>query len=80
MQQGYESRAYRAAAVAALMVFAWQAATVTANYGGNPTGLFRIGNTRKLPEDQARNAFRNAHPSGYDGQFFRLLAHDPFLR
>ena len=69
-----------AAAVAVLVVFAWQAATVAANYGGNATGLFRIGYEMKVPPELAQGAYRNAHPSGYDGQFYLWLAHDPFLR
>ncbi len=68
------------ALIAVLAVLAWQAATVHCNYAGNWTGLFRTGKTMKVPERIAAHTFRNAHPAGYDGQFYRYLAHDPFLR
>jgi hypothetical protein len=66
--------------LAILMVFAWQALTVRANYAGNGTGLFRTGWKTAVPERLAPGTYRNAHPMGYDGQFYRFLAHDPFLR
>ena len=62
-----------------MAVLGWQALTVHANYGGNWTGLFRTGGTMPVPERLAASTFRNRHPIGYDGQFYRLLAHDPFL-
>lgn len=68
------------ALVAVLVVLAWQALTVQANYAGNWTGLFRTGWRTPVPERLAPGTFRNAHPTGYDGQFYRFLAHDPFLR
>ncbi len=61
-------------------VLAWQALTVHANYGGNWTGLFRTGSARPVPQSLAASTFRSRHPEGYDGQFYRFLAHDPFLR
>ncbi len=64
---------------AALAVLAWQAATVYCNYAGNWTGLFRTGRAMPVPERIAPHTFRNAHPGGYDGQFYHFLAHDPFL-
>ena len=68
------------AAVGVLIVLAWQAATVQANYAGNWTGLFRVGHEARLPDRLAQSTFRNSNPVGYDGQFYRLMAHDPFLR
>jgi len=68
------------AAVAVVLVLGWQAATVHVNYADNWSGLFRIGHKARLPDRLAQSSFRNAHPSGYDGQFYRLIAHDPFLR
>lgn len=66
-------------AVAVLLVLAWQALTVYANYGGNWTGLFCTGQRTRLPANLAPGTWRNAAPLGYDGQYYRLLAHDPFL-
>jgi hypothetical protein len=68
------------AALALSLVFAWQALTVRANYGGNWTGLFRTGHAAAVPPRLAPGTFRNANPVGYDGQYYRMLAHDPFLR
>jgi hypothetical protein len=68
------------AALALALVLAWQALTVRANYAGNWTGLFRVGHAVTLPPRLASSTFRNANPNGYDGQYYRLLAHDPFLR
>ncbi len=65
---------------AVLAVLAWQGLTVHANYAGNWTGLFRTGWKTAVPQDLAPGTFRNLHPAGYDGQFYRFLAHDPFLR
>ncbi len=33
-----------------------------------------------LPPQLASTTLRSAHPNGYDGQFYRLLAADPFLQ
>ena len=68
------------ALLAVLLVLAWQTLTVHANYAGDWTALFRTGRTAPVPDSLARGTFRGAHPVGYDGQFYRLLAHDPFLR
>jgi hypothetical protein len=69
----------RVALLAALMTFAFQALTVHFNYGGNWTGLFCAGDRWQQPPDLARPY--EFHDSwGYDGQFYRLIAHDPLLR
>jgi hypothetical protein len=68
------------AMLAALAAFSWQALTVHVNYQGNWTGLFRIGYRTKLPEASAQGVFRNANPTGYDGQYYRIMAHNPLLR
>jgi len=68
------------AVVGVLLVLGWQAATVHVNYDDNWTGLFRVGHAARLPDRLAQSTLRNANPAGYDGQFYRLLAHDPFLR
>jgi HAMP domain-containing protein len=65
---------------AVLAVLAWQGLTVHTNYAANWTGLFRTGSKTAVPQDLAPGTFRNRHPAGYDGQFYRFLAHDPFLR
>ena len=71
---------WRWAVLAALLVLAWQALTVQANYAGNWTGLFRTGTLIAVPPPLAASTYRDASPHGYDGQFYRFLAHDPLLR
>jgi hypothetical protein len=73
-------RALFVATLAVLLVVAWQAITVHVNYHDNWTGLFRIGSRTKLPPALAQRAFRNASPTGYDGQYYLILAEDPLLR
>jgi hypothetical protein len=72
--------AWRWAVLAALLVLAWQALTVQANYAGNWSGLFRTGKLIAVPPALAASTYRDASPYGYDGQFYRFLAHDPALR
>ncbi len=59
------------------LALAGQWAMVTVNYGQNPTALFRIGAQRPLPPELANDTWFFPAESDYDGQFFRLLAHDP---
>jgi len=68
------------ALLAALLVLGWQSLTVQANFAGNWTGLFRTGAEMRVPPRLAAATWRNLNPTGYDGQFYRYLAHDPFLR
>ena len=57
----------------------FQALTVRYNYGGDWSGLFRVGDRFPQPPDlPAPYRFRDSW--GYDGQSYRLIAHDPFLR
>jgi hypothetical protein len=74
------TRALTFAALAVLAVLSWQALTVHVNYQGNWTGLFRIGYRTKLPPASAQGVFRNSNPTGYDGQYYRIMAHNPLLR
>lgn len=67
------------AALAAFLVLFWQAATVRYNFGGNWTALFCTGGAQRLPPALSGGTYRFAHPHGYDGQFYRLIAHDPFF-
>jgi len=71
---------WRWAALAVLLVFAWMAATVAANYDGHWSGLFRTGQKFAVPPHLEASTYRDPSPYGYDGQFYRFLAHDPLLR
>lgn len=64
-----------------IIVFLWQWATVHANYGGNWTALFCTGALAKQPPlNISEHVYLFANSHGYDGQFYRYIAHDPFLR
>jgi hypothetical protein len=64
-----------------LSVLLWQWATVDANYGGNWTALFCTGALQRLPPLAAsEHTYLFAKSTGFDGQFYRYIAHDPFLR
>src|SRR3954454_15757904 len=73
-------RALIVAFVATTLVFLWQAATVRFNYDGNWTGLFCTGSTLPVPPELAAGTRRSIHPVGYDGQWYRYMAHDPLLQ
>ncbi len=66
-----------AAAVVALALAA-QTFTVYRNFGGDWTALFVTSAERDLP--LGLRAYRFHSTGGYDGQFYRALAHDPLLR
>lgn len=68
------------AVAAAALVLAWQALTVHYNYGGNWTGLFCTGAGFTVPPPLAAGTYRSVNAGGYDGQFYRYMAHDPFFR
>jgi hypothetical protein len=73
--------ALRIALLATAMVFAWQCLTVRYNYQGNWTALFCTGSAFAVPplkEFQGTYIFGGS--TGYDGQFYRYVAHDPFDR
>jgi hypothetical protein len=68
-------------AVAVLFVALWQWATVTANYGGNWTALFCTGAIQCHPPLVAsEHIYLFTNSTGFDGQFYHYIAHDPFLR
>ncbi|HAX43453.1 MAG TPA: hypothetical protein DCY80_12965 [Solibacterales bacterium] len=54
--------------------------TVQANYGGDWTGLFCIGGRYGVKMQTLPNAYNFPGSRGYDGQFYRAVAHDPFLQ
>jgi hypothetical protein len=64
---------------ATLIVLMWQAATVHFNYGGNWSGLYSIGNRWPLPPALSTEQNLILPNPGYDGAFYLLVAHDPWL-
>jgi len=69
----------KAGLIAVLLVVLWQAAAVRYLWNGNWTGLFCVGSQVPMPEEAAAGVFRVPDSRGYDAQFYRLIAHDPFF-
>jgi hypothetical protein len=67
------------ALMAALLVFGWTAARIHFVFGGNWTAAFCTGTSFTVPPDLRAGTYR-IEGAGYDGQFYRYLAHDPFLQ
>jgi hypothetical protein len=63
-----------------LVVGCWQAATVHFNYGGNWTALFCAGGRLPVPPELAPGTYTFNGSNGYDGQFYRYVAHDPWFQ
>jgi hypothetical protein len=53
--------------------------TVHYNYGGDATALFYTGSAARLPASLGEEPYRAPDAVGFDGQFYHLIAHDPFL-
>ncbi len=69
------------AAVGVLFALAWLVVNVEFNYHGQISGLFWTGSAVPLPADLEQRTFRQQNDSaGYDGQYYRLVAHDPLAR
>src|SRR5574340_617734 len=67
--------------LAVCLVAGWQAATVHSNYRGNWTALFCTGSRFPLPPELAEeHVYVFPDSTGFDGQFYHLIAHDPALR
>jgi hypothetical protein len=68
-------------ALCALVLYFWQATTVAVNYGGNWTALYNTGELPRLaPLVEQEHVYIFRGSTGYDGQFYHLVAHDPFLK
>ena len=71
---------WEVAFLAALVCLAWQAATVHFNYNGNWTALYCIGAVRQQPPEIGDGIFVFPNSRGYDGQAYRIVAHDPWIQ
>jgi hypothetical protein len=64
----------------AALVLGWQWLTVRYNYQGNWSALFCTGSKFPMPPlEEFRGTYVFSGSFGYDGQFYRYIAHDPFL-
>ena len=69
------------AALTASAALGWQALTVRYNYGGDWSALFYTGQSTAVPPEIAReDVYRVNDATGYDGQYYHMIAHDPLLR
>jgi len=67
-------------AIAAILpVSVWTVARIQYAFGGNWTAPFTTGTVSPVPPELAGGTY-HVEGTGYDGQFYRYLAHDPFLR
>lgn len=66
------------ALLAVVVVFIWTAARIHYVFGDNWTALFYNSTMFALPSELEEGTYK-FEASGYDGQFYRFLAHDPFL-
>jgi hypothetical protein len=67
--------------MAIISIAVWQWATVTANYGGNWTALFCTGAVQPHPPLVAsEHVYLFTNSTGYDGQVYHYIAHDPLMR
>jgi len=67
--------------LAVALALAWQTAVVERKYGGNWTGLYYTGSQGSLPPQLGpEDVYRFQGRTGYDGQYYHLIAHDPWLR
>jgi hypothetical protein len=69
----------RIAIFSLIVVSLWTAAEVRYAFGGNRTALFNTGSLFPMPPDLEAGTYR-FNGAGYDGQYYRYLAHDPALR
>jgi hypothetical protein len=63
-----------------VLALAGQFLTVQFNYNGDPTALFFTGQQTAIPESLGESPYRAPDAVGFDGQYYHLIAHDPFLR
>mgnify|MGYP001445014919 CR=1 FL=1 len=68
------------AAAAMLAALASQCLTVYANYHGQWTALFCVGETYAGGMNGLPPAYVFSGSNGYDGQMYRVVAHDPWLK
>lgn len=69
-----------AATVAGLVAAAWLTINIAGAYDGICSGLFYTGAESTLPSELEAHTRRVDDPTGYDAQFYHLLAHDPLMR
>ena len=72
-------RSIAAAALATVLALSWQFATVQTNYEGNWTALYCVGSRSRLPAELTDGVWIFPATKGYDGQWYRIVARDPWM-
>ena len=67
------------AILSVILVLVWTTARIHYAFAGNWTAIFTSGKMFPGPPDLDAGTYR-FEGGGYDGQFYRFLAHDPFLQ
>jgi hypothetical protein len=80
VRTGDRRGAIGAGLLAVLLILAWQGTVVYGARGGDWTALFCSGDRFPVPAELAGRTYVFPNSSGYDGQFYRLVAHDPLLQ
>jgi hypothetical protein len=62
-----------------VLAFSWDWTVVHTIYGSNWTGLFCEGSNFNRPAELEAGTYVFRNSSGYDGQFYRLIAQDPLF-
>jgi hypothetical protein len=62
-----------------LLAVLGQFLTVQFNHQGDRTALFYTGQQTVIPDSLGERLYRAPDDEGFDGQFYHLIAHDPFL-
>jgi hypothetical protein len=62
------------------LAFSWQYAVVHTAFHGNWTALFCAGDRFRRPPEIQQREYVFQGSTGYDGQFYQLIAHDPIFQ
>ena len=68
------------AGISLAFMLGWQEFIIHFRYGGVQNALFYTGALRPIPPQLRAGTYTFPSSSGYDGQFYRYVAHDPFFR
>ena len=72
---------YAVALLGFLAAAAWLALNVAGTYHGHASGLFYTGSSTALPSSLGEDhTYRVSDETGYDAQFYHLIAHDPLIQ
>jgi hypothetical protein len=79
MRSYFAGASVRAAILASILVLCWQALVVAYLWDGVWNGLFCTGSRTEVPAEAAAGLYRVPDSNGYDAQYYRLIARDPFF-